>query len=91
MSEAKILHFLIIYDIGTGVAAVTSFERDYDAALIAYSESERQHRDDDNVEVVLLGSDSYETLERTHSSYFELAERHVDRIVARELASLGLD
>jgi hypothetical protein len=39
---------------------------------------------------VLLGSDSIETLERTHSSYFELAEKHVDRLVAKELAELGL-
>jgi hypothetical protein len=90
MSSVHINHFLVIYDIRNGVAHVDAFDRDYDAALAAYAEAEEAHRDDGNVEVVLLGSDSIETLERTHSSYFELAEKHVDRLVAKELAELGL-
>ena len=59
-------------------------------ALVAYNEAEEAHRDDPDVEVVLLGSDSIETLERTHSSYFQLSEKHIDQVVARELAALGL-
>lgn len=90
MSETKINHFLVIYDIANGLAHVDDFQRDYDAALAAYAAAEEHHRQDDNVEVVLLGSDSIETLARTHSSYFELAENHVDRLVARDLAELGL-
>jgi hypothetical protein len=34
--------------------------------------------------------DSIETLRRTHSSYFELSEAHIDQFVARGLAELGL-
>jgi hypothetical protein len=90
MSSAHIKHFLVIYDIRNGLAHVDSFDRDYDAALAAYSEAEEAHRNDSNVEVVLLGSDSIDTLERTHSSYFELAEKHVDRLVGKDLAELGL-
>jgi hypothetical protein len=90
MTSAKIKHFLVIYDIANGIAHVDSFDKDYDAALAAYNEAEEQHRTDPNVEVVLLGSDSKETLERTHSSYFELADKHVDRLVARELYQAGL-
>lgn len=90
MSQAKINHFLVIYDIPNGLAHVDSFERDYEAALAAYAEAEETHRLDGSVEVVLLGSDSIETLQRTHSSYFELAEKHVDRLVGRDLAELGL-
>jgi len=90
MSQAQINHFLVVYDIANGLAHVDSFKRDYEAALVAYAEAEELHRHDANVEVVLLGSDSIETLERTHSSYFELAEKHVDRLVARDLAELGL-
>jgi hypothetical protein len=90
MAVTEIKHFLVIYDIANGLAHVDAFDDDYDAALAAYAEAEEAHRRDDSVEVVLLGSDSLETLERTHSSYFELAEKHVDRIVARELAELGL-
>lgn len=91
MSNPDINHFLVIYDIPNGLAHVESFGQDYDAAIAAYAEAEEEHRSDPNVEIVLLGSDSLETLERTHSSYFELAEKHVDRLVARELAELGLN
>lgn len=91
MSNPDINHFLVIYDIPNGLAHVDSFGQDYDAAIAAYAEAEEEHRNDPNVEIVLLGSDSLETLERTHSSYFELAEKHVDRLVARELAELGLN
>ena len=90
MSQAPINHFLVVYDIRNGLAHVDAFGKEYDAALAAYAEAEANHRHDSNVEVVLLGSDSIETLERTHSSYFELAEKHVDRLVARDLAELGL-
>ena len=90
MTQTPIKHFLVIYDIANGLAHVDQFERDYDAALAAYGQAEKMHRHDENVEVVLLGSDSLDTLARTHSSYFELAERHVDRLVGRDLAELGL-
>jgi hypothetical protein len=90
LNNVQINHFLVIYDIPNGMAHVDAFGEDYGAAIAAYAEAEQEHRDDRNVEVVLLGSDSVETLERTHASYFELAEKHVDRFVARELAELGL-
>jgi len=90
MSESELQHFLVIYRIADGHADVLPFAHDYKAALLAYNEAEAEHRGDDDVEVVLLGSDSLETLERTHSSYFELSEKHVDQVVARDLAELGL-
>lgn len=90
MSINSVLHFLVIYDIRAAKADLVQFGTDYEAALDAYNRAEEDHRDDPNTEVVLLGSDSVETLERTHSSYFELSERHIDQIVARELAELGL-
>lgn len=90
-SHHKIKHFLVIYDIPGGMAHVDDqYADDYEAALEAYAEAEKRYRDRDDVEVVLLGSDSEETLERTHSSYFELAGRHVDQLIARELVERGL-
>jgi hypothetical protein len=86
MSPADIKNFLVIYDIAEQSADVQPFGSDYDAALAAYERAEREHHDDPNVEVVLFGSDSEETLQRTHGSYFELAGKHVDEIVSRELA-----
>ena len=90
MSASDIQHFLVKYDISAQLAHVEPFGLDYDAAMKAYGRAEEEHREDSNVEVVLIGSDSRETLERTHASYFELRERHIDQFVARELAELGL-
>jgi len=90
MTTKQIRNFLVVYDIANGLAHIEPFELDHDAALAAYTDAESRFRDDANVEVVLLGSDSRETLERTHASYFELADKHVDRVIARELLSLGL-
>ncbi|MGI8622289.1 MAG: hypothetical protein ACR2NB_02100 [Solirubrobacteraceae bacterium] len=89
MSE-QLQHFLVVYDIAGHHADVEPFGRDLDGALTAYAATEATFLGDTNVEVVLLGSDSRETLERTHSSYFDLADRHIDRIVARELLDFGL-
>lgn len=88
MTQVTINHFLVIYDIAAGEAAVEPFAGDYERALAAYEAAEREHRQDRNIEVVLLGSDSRETLERTHSSYFRLKDRHLDQVVARELEEL---
>lgn len=86
MTDASINYFLVLYDIPNGLAHVEQFGLDWSRAVEAYGDAEEAHRDDQNVEVVLLGSDSLGTLERTHSSYFELADKHVDRMVARDLA-----
>jgi hypothetical protein len=85
-----IRHFLVIYDIPKAVAQVEQFETDYEAAVAAYDAAEREHRDNAEIEVVLLGSDSLATLKRTHSSYFELSEKHADQVVGRALAEAGL-
>lgn len=90
MSPEHIEHYLVIYDIPAAKADVISYGTDYEAAVEAYDEIEKQHREDAHIDVVLLGSDSVETLKRTHSSYFELSERHIDQIVARELEYVGL-
>lgn len=90
MSPANVQHFLVIYDIRAGEATVESFGSEYERAVAAYEAAEREHRRNENLEVVLLGSDSRETLERTHSSYFRLMDKHLDQVIARELAALGL-
>lgn len=87
---ASVQHFLVVYDVMAGEATIEPFGPDYKAAVAAYEGAEREHRDDGNIEVVLLGSDSRETLERTHASYFHLLDRHVDQVIGRELAALGL-
>jgi hypothetical protein len=74
MTETDIKHFLITYDLNAGKAKVQSFGDDYDGALAAYAEAEEDIRGDGNLEIVLVGADSIETVERTHSSYFHTEE-----------------
>lgn len=65
-------HFLLIYsllehrlleanDLGPNTAA----------AIDAYAECEERYRDQEGVEIVLIGADSLDTVRRTHSHYFE--------------------
>ncbi len=89
MSAEDLNHFLVVYRISLAKAEVRSFGHDYESALSAYNEAESEHRENADVEVVLLGSDSLETLKRTHSSYFELAES-IDRVVVEALLAAGL-
>lgn len=70
MTDAEIQHYLIVYDIPTGKAKVRDFGTEYDAALEAYAEIEGEMRDRDDLDIVLVGADSLETVKRTHSSYF---------------------
>jgi hypothetical protein len=64
VAPEQIKHFLVVYDIPAGRADVREFGTDYSAALRAYDAVEEAHRDDPDHEVVLLGSDSLETLKR---------------------------
>jgi hypothetical protein len=74
MTETAIKHFLITYDLKAGKAKVQGFEEDYDGALAAYAEAEEDVRGNGSLEIVLVGADSIETVERTHSSYFHTEE-----------------
>lgn len=68
MSEPR--NFLIFYDRATRTAEVSDLGEDTMAALATYTEHERALLNRTDVEVVLIRSESIETLKRTHSSYF---------------------
>jgi hypothetical protein len=61
-------YFLIGYRLDECTAEVEDFGADEAAAATAYSEHE--HGDAKDLEVVLLGADSLETVRKTHSHYF---------------------
>jgi hypothetical protein len=63
-------YFLIVYRLDERTAEVEDFGADEAAAATAYSEREHEHGDAMDVEVVLLGADSLETVRKTHSHYF---------------------
>jgi hypothetical protein len=70
MSPDEIKHFLIAFDPATGGTEVEQFGTDYDAAQAAYAEAENTNRADAALDIVLISADSLETIEQTHSSYF---------------------
>jgi hypothetical protein len=65
--------FLIVYDQAAGrlleLAEFTDEERE--VALERRFELERQHQQDDNIEVVVLGATTRADLEITHARYFK--------------------
>jgi hypothetical protein len=80
MSNTDIRHFLVIYDIAAREAHVDDhFGSDYEAALDAYSQAEQTYKDRSDIEVVLLGADSIDTIKKTHSSYFSTRDQGFER------------
>jgi len=68
----KIQHFLLVFDHSKGdLLDVQEFGSDADRALAAYAEKEREFEKADKVEIVLIGSDSFETVKLTHANYFD--------------------
>lgn len=67
-----ILHFLLVFDHRAGQLIRTEdFGVDADRALAAYASTEAEYGDRKDIEVVLIGSDSFETVKRTHANYFD--------------------
>jgi hypothetical protein len=65
--------FVIVFDRPRGeILEMVEFPAtERDIALKELFEREERFRDRHNVEVVMLGSDSVETLKRTHGRYFK--------------------
>lgn len=67
----RIQHFLLVFDHRAGrLIRTEEFGEDADSALAAYAATESEFSDRRAIEVVLLGSDSLETVKRTHANYF---------------------
>ena len=54
-----------------------SFGEDADAAMTAYRAAEIEYRDRPEMDIVLIGSDSLDTVKITHSTYFTGAAARV--------------
>lgn len=68
---ASLRHFLIVFDHDQGRFAqdVEVFDTAA-AATDAYTATEAEYSANDRIEVVLIGSDSLETVKQTHPNYF---------------------
>ena len=66
-------YFLVVYDQRAGsLVSIEEFEeRQREIASRARATLEEQHRESPEIEVVVLGSSSRETLMRTHGRYFK--------------------
>jgi hypothetical protein len=85
MNVDEIRHFLVIYDVAAQKATVREFD-DYEAAVAAYESLEKENLGRDDLDIVLLGADSLETIKKTHSSYFDTTEHGFERFFSDELA-----
>lgn len=76
-------HFLLIYSHKEGRLVDQSVfnKSEVDEATAAYRSAESQHGADDGIEIVLIGSDSIDTVHRTHGHYFA-ANDSVERYLA---------
>jgi hypothetical protein len=72
-------YFLLIYDLSSRALQHEEFGRDHTGAAERYSQLEGLHRDNDAIEVVLVGADSFDTIKRTHSHYFVERDEDVFR------------
>lgn len=70
---AAIQHFILVFDHTKGhlISDPLSFGDDSKSALAKYSELERSYRENQNMDIVLVGSDSLETVKVTHANYFD--------------------
>ena len=67
----RIQHFLLVFDHARGhLIEEQHFLDDGKEALVAYSAKENEHNGDRNIEIVLIGSDSIETVRLTHANYY---------------------
>ena len=68
----RIQHFLLVLDHEQDRLIETDeFGEDAEAAVAAYAAEEAEFGDRKLIEIVLVGSDSLETVKLTHANYFE--------------------
>jgi hypothetical protein len=72
IESRSIQHFLLVFDHAQGkLLEMEEFGFEGERAVEAYSAKEREYRAQDLVEIVLIGSDSKETVALTHANYFD--------------------
>ena len=71
MTGRSIRHYLLVFDHDRS-ELIEQFDLGTDsaAAVAAYEAKEREFASRRSIEVVLIGSDSLDTIRRTHANYF---------------------
>lgn len=78
----RIQHFLLVFNHAEGrLIEETKFGEARDRAVAAYAEREETYRDQPEIEIVLIGSDSLKTVRRTHANYYDGSVASVSRFL----------
>ena len=64
-------HYLVVFDRSKGQILHRQRYQDRDVALKARFSEERKRHDEPDIEVVVLGAASWDSLRRTHGRYFK--------------------
>jgi hypothetical protein len=70
-------HFLLVYDLNAGKLVEQAEYSDGQVAAEEYAKRERENRGNRDLEIVLVGADSLETLKTTHGHYFNGESRAI--------------
>lgn len=68
---SAMIHFLLVFDHAAGRLVAQEQFTDSARAVAAYSAAEELHEDQPHMEIVLIGSDSIDTVRLTHANYFD--------------------
>ncbi|ORV85013.1 hypothetical protein AWC11_20700 [Mycobacterium interjectum] len=73
MTASQLKHFLLVFDHNRAqLIGLKEFGTDAKSAMAEYARLERAHmKESDSIEIVLIGSDSLETVKITHANYFD--------------------
>lgn len=75
---SNLILFLLVFDRASGdLVSIKQFDNE-DLATSELSLEERKNAKNEHIEVVLIGSDSIETLKKTHGHYFSGKEINPD-------------
>lgn len=69
--SGKTVHVLLVYSYAEGRLRSQKEFSDRREATEAYNAAEERYREDSGYEIVLVGSDSIETIMQTHGHYFK--------------------
>jgi hypothetical protein len=66
-----LIHFLLVYDLQLQRLVSKDEFTDATKAAAEYARLEEKHRGNSDLEIVLVGADSLESLKTTHGHYFD--------------------
>lgn len=75
---SKLVHFILIFNRLSGQLIKNELFDDANMAADQLSIDEHRYADDENIEVLLISSDSVDTLKKTHGHYFTGASKDLD-------------